>query len=79
MTVSSGDDKRQWDATGVHQGGRLVPILPPDRGVGTTDLARLRDEVGTALGPDMGFELRFVDNIPLTQTGKHRVTVCNVR
>ncbi len=41
-------------------------------------LAYLRREILAVLGGELALELRFVDEIPLTASGKHRVTVSRI-
>ena len=43
--------------------------------VAEQDLARMRDEIERALGERMTVAIRQVDDIPLTPSGKRRVTV----
>ncbi|MEW6074716.1 MAG: phenylacetate--CoA ligase family protein [Candidatus Omnitrophota bacterium] len=38
----------------------------------------IKDEVGKILGKKVSVKIEFVDNIPLTKTGKYRVTVSNI-
>ena len=43
-----------------------------------SDLKRIEHEVITALGKNIRLDIKIVSNIPLTKSGKHRVTISNI-
>ena len=54
---------------------RLRILLVGQREHGDADLARLRERVAHQTGPAMAIEVEWVDTIPLTPSGKRRVTI----
>ncbi len=54
---------------------RLRVLLVGQREHGEADLARLRERVAHQTGPAMAIEVEWVDTIPLTPSGKRRVTI----
>lgn len=53
----------------------LLLSIVPGPGFDAAGQARVRAEVGRALGDAVQLDLRLVDDIPLTPTGKFRVTI----
>lgn len=52
----------------------LIKLVAPD-GLSEPDLHRLKALVQQAMGEDCNISYDFVNDIPLTRTGKHRVTI----
>lgn len=57
---------------------RLRIKIVPGAGFGDEQERYIRCEVARVLGPGMGLELARVESIPLTRTGKFRVTVSQI-
>jgi len=42
------------------------------------DLQKIKDEINKYADNELTLHLNFVDDIPLTVSGKHRVTICEI-
>ena len=57
---------------------RLIIKIVPNGQFEGDPLQRFKDEIVKVVGPTTQLDIQFVDDIPLTATGKFRVTVSNV-
>ena len=56
----------------------LIKLVAPD-GLPEADLHRLKTMVRQVMGEDCNINYEFVNDIPLTRTGKHRVTISRLQ
>ena len=54
-----------------------IKLVCPD-GLAPAELDKIKDEIDRYCHGELAIEFEFVDTIPLTQSGKHRVTICEV-